>query len=272
MTMLPDPRDAPGQHLPGLRTFPWRFVVYGAVLLYLYADLYLLGGPLKRRIDAARGDQDAEARALAQREGIAGAANGYPIYLADLDLAADEYLLRNGSEVATLSRERLNAIRRKAYGQLEVQRLLWQQNQIKPTPAPEPAVERERARLSAAFETEEDLLETAAALGLDEARLDAFLRDQVSQTAWLESTIAAAIAVSDEEVTARHADWLEDTALVGDPPPPELTAALRAEIRAALEAEKREAAVDMVVNRMLSKAKRRPMGGIDVRDGATADR
>ena len=51
---MPKPATG-GDHLPGLRRFPWRFAVYGVVLLYLLGDLYLFRGPLWQRIQVARG-------------------------------------------------------------------------------------------------------------------------------------------------------------------------------------------------------------------------
>ena len=235
------------EHLPGLRKFPWRLVVYGVVLLYLAADLYWFEGPLQRRIQRMRGE-DGNALEVVRQEGVVATANGYPIRREELDLAVDEYCLRHGLERDSLSRQRINAIRVGVLDDLVVDRLLWYHAKQTPVEVPEGAVEAELARLRSGFESEEAMREAAAKRGFGDGRLEDYLESQAMQTAWVEAKIAEHIAVSEKELLERYEE-LSKEGLAG-----EAFEAMRDELEAALEAEKRQWAVDGVIEHLKRKA------------------
>ena len=228
--------------------FPWRFAVYGVVLLYLAGDLYVFNGPLKQRIDVMRGETPGAAE-LAKEEDIVATANGFPIRRGDLELAVSEYCLRRGLDPAALDRKRMNAIRISVRNDLITDRLLWHHANASPVEVPPQVLADLKADLRSRFTSEEEMMAAALARGFTPEGLDAFLESLAHQQVWVETKIAPHIAVSDEEVRARF-DELGDEA-GGD------LDALRDELRATIEAEKRQWAVDGLIDHLGRKAVRR---------------
>ena len=235
--------------MPGLRTFPWRFAVYGVVLLYLAGDLYVFRGPLKRRIEVMRGETPS-ALELAKEEDIVATANGFPIRRGELELAVSEYCFRRGIDEGSLSRERRNAIRVTVRNELITDRLLWHHAQASPVEVPASVLEAVKNDFSSYFRSTEEMETAAAARGFAPGQLDAFLESLAHQQVWVETKIAPHIAVSDEEVLARYR-------VLGDSLGGASFDEAREEVRATLEAEKRQWAVDGLIDHLGRKAVRR---------------
>ncbi len=193
--------------LPGLKKFPWRFVAYLGIVLYLVADLYLIGGPLRRRVEKIRGGGGEAATDLARGQGIVATVNAHPIYREDLDRAVGEYCLRRGLEPGSLPRQRHNAIRVRVLGQLVVDRLIWFHSHHTRVELDGAELEEARARFRRGFVSAEAFESAVAEQGFtDVGQLDAFLENQAMQRAWIERVIAPHIVVTEEEVAARYTE------------------------------------------------------------------
>ncbi len=191
-----------GEPLPGLRRFPWRFVVYIVIILYLAGDLYVFDGPLRRRIDTIRG-RDASAEELAREEGIVATVNAHPIRREELDRAVAEYCLRRGLKVGDLPRQRHNSIRVLVLGELVVDRLIWFHSHHTPAELSAEEIKGAKIRFRRGFISEAEFEKAAASQGFSVERLDAFLENQAMQRAWIERVIAPHITVGEEEIRMR---------------------------------------------------------------------
>ena len=241
------PTPDPGG-VPGLKKFPWRFAVYGVAVLYLAGDLYVFRGPLKQRIEVMRG-RTPDAAALAREEGIVAVANGFPVRRDELALAVGEYCLRRGIDVASLERKRLNAIRVLVLDELIVDRLLWFHAQAAPVSVPESVRAAVREEFESRFSSGEEMEAAARARGFTEGRLEAFLESRALQQAWVERKIAPHIAVTEEELRARYRELGTDAGARFEE--------LREKLHATIEAEKRQWAVDGLIEHLQRKAVRR---------------
>jgi hypothetical protein len=224
-------------------------VAYGVVLLYLAADLYWFGGPLKKRIETIRGETPG-ALELAEKEQIFETANGYPLRMGELELAVSEYCLRRGLDPETIGRKRLNQIRSLVRNQLIDDRLLWQHAKASPVEVPAELMEKAKAEFRGRFASEEAMLTAAEARGFASDGLEAFLESLVQQQVWVETKIAPHIAVSEDEVRARFDE-------LGDEAGAEFEE-MRDELAATIEAEKRRWAVDGLIDHMRRKSTIKP--------------
>jgi hypothetical protein len=244
--MVPHTSD-PG-HLPGLSKFPWRFAVYGVAVLYLAGDLYVFNGPLKQRIDVMRG-QTPDAADLARDENIVATANGYPIRRNELQLAISEYCLRRGIDESTLDRKRRNRIQVLIRNELIIDRLLWFHTDAAPVDVPDSVKAAVREDFRAGFTSDEEMLAAARARGFSKERLDAFLDSQAHQQVWVETKIAPHIVVTEAEARARYEELGEEAGASFEQ--------MRDELEAMIEAEKRQWAVDGLIDHLQRKAVRR---------------
>lgn len=189
--------------------FPWRFGLYAAVILYLFVDLYWLGGPLARRLLPDAADQ-------ARSHGWVARVYGRPITRAELDLAVEAHLFRSGripDDLAALTVDDALGLRLRILDALIEDRILalWARDDAN-LEIDETDVDRDLADLRSGFESDEAFDASLAAQGLNEASLRRRLRDHHRGLAWIENAIADAVTVTDEEVAAFHAAHAEDLA------------------------------------------------------------
>ncbi|MCB1228866.1 MAG: peptidylprolyl isomerase [Verrucomicrobiae bacterium] len=181
--------------------FPWRLLLYAVVILYLIGDLYWLGGPLRKRIDARKAfTHQSLQRAL--EEGWVATVNGEPITRGQLDQATNVYLFRRGKIPADLSPSSLNISRRVALQQLIDDTLVRQYAEADDFPVDPDAVARQIAAFEAQFPDPGNYALRREALGLTEEEVHDLIASQVAQQAWLEKRVAEAAAVTDADIRA----------------------------------------------------------------------
>ena len=198
MADIPTPRPA---------RFPWRFVLYAVVILYLVGDLYWFGGPLRKRVDEQRAFTSYSLdRAL--EEGWVATVNQEPITRGQLDQATTVYLFRRGRTAAEMSPSALRIARRAALQELiddTIVRKYAAADDYEPDPK---AVEIAIERFESQFANPEEQETRMAALGLDRAKLHELISEQVRQRDWIEWRVAEATPVTDadlEEWWQQHA-------------------------------------------------------------------
>lgn len=177
-----------------LKGFPWRVIVYCLVLSYLICDLYLLDGPLRRRIDRARGADDTPLR-----EKWVARVNGEPITRAQLDLAVRLYNFRRGIDTAAATPPNLRLNRLAALDELIADELLRSHARGEPTPVDPARVEESLRRFRSQFSDEESYQRELRFQKLTPAELRAHLEDHLRQIAYAEAAIADGIEVTESE-------------------------------------------------------------------------
>jgi len=183
---------------------PRRYIFYGLSILYLIGDIYWFGGPLKSRIDNRLKGNRVDAEELAIREEIVATVNAHPIRRYDLDRAMEEYCRKNGILLSGISRSRVNAIRLLVLDQLVIDRLIWFHSYHYPVKLSEEEINDALIRFRRGFKSSEEFEEEILLQGFSVNRLDAFLRNQFMQRAWIEKTIEKHIVVSEEEIKERY--------------------------------------------------------------------
>ena len=91
-----------------MKKFPWRSLLYAAVLGYLLLDLKVFDGPLKKSFTKR---QDEAAQAAKEHRWVA-IVNREPITSDQLDLAMYRHLYQRGKEADDIPDKNLNMIRR----------------------------------------------------------------------------------------------------------------------------------------------------------------
>lgn len=191
--------------------------MYTVIILYLAADLYWFGGPLRQRLDARHAfTEQSLQRAL--ENGWVATVNSEPITLSQLDQATAIHLFRQGKTPASLTEKALRVSRRVALQQLIDDTLVRQYAHADHFQPAAESVTRRIAEFEAQFPDPESYASRRGALGLTETELHALLADQVAQAQWLESRVAEATAITDDELRA----WFEKNAATdpgaGNPP------------------------------------------------------
>lgn len=190
MSEIPVPRPA---------RFPWRFLLYAAVILYLIGDLYWLGGPLRKRIDEQKAFTEYSLeQALA--EGWVATVNQEPLTRGQLEQATAAYLFRRGRTPADLSPSALRIARRVALRQLIDDSIIRQYATADGFEANPEIVQEAIASFESQFASTEEQAERMTAVGLDREKLHTLLAEQVRQREWIEWRITDAISVTDADL------------------------------------------------------------------------
>lgn len=190
------PRPARPQRSP----YPWRILAYGAVVIYVFADIYGFQGPLYDFITApATKSQQIRERGL--RENWVAMVNAKPITLAQVDAEVDRQLYRRGKDALDLPATEhfnLRVIALDALINREVLRTFALGNPL----AGETPPEEFASRIKPAFGTADEFDAALAARGenADSRRRAAGERAVVQR--WAEAKIAAAVEPTDSEVAA----------------------------------------------------------------------
>ncbi|MEM9080375.1 MAG: peptidylprolyl isomerase [Verrucomicrobiota bacterium] len=177
----------------------WRVGLYGLALVYLFLDLFVFHGPLRKKI---RGADLASAQAIAEEmeRGVAARVYFQPILLTQIDRAVEERLWREGKGVEGLSSDRLKELRLAAINRLFDEHLLRIKVRFNPERAAVENVELARAVrwFQKRFVTEQEFEEAMAMQGwrgMEE--LGARVGAKLEQEAYLEELVG--IEVSEEE-------------------------------------------------------------------------
>ena len=183
--------------------FPWRAAIYGIVILYIAADIYLFSGPLSRMIDRMQG-RGIEEQVAKVPTGLIATVNARPITVADLDRAVWEYCTVRGIEVDQLEPKRLEIIRTITLSRLIDDINLWEAARLNPVDYDPAEVDIAMAQVRGHFPDEEEFVQRLAAQGMTIETYRQHLADQVHQRKWLEAKAAKYITVSDQEIQHRY--------------------------------------------------------------------
>ncbi len=179
------------------RKFPWRFAVYGLALLYIFLDLSVFHGPMYRHIQ--------EEKAGAERDtygDLAATVNAHPITEAELDAAIRTYCFLRGIKASQVNDARREQIRTVVLNERIDDILIWMYARADPVALPAGAVDEALTVFKSQFQTDEDLEKRLKDQGMDAKRLRAWIEGQTQQRHWIESKIAKAIVVGDEDIAA----------------------------------------------------------------------
>lgn len=193
--------------MPPAKSFVIRLAIYSVGLLYLALDLFVFDGPLNRRIQAARPDSP-EAIAHAKSRGVVARVLGHPIYRSQVERAARECLWFEGRRIGDLEADEAEAVRRAALNDLIDHRLLRfkVQYNAKEHPVDDREIDAAMTRFASRFTSRAEMGAELAAAGIDgEKEMRMRLGARIQQEKYLESRIAADIAVTESEAR----EWFE---------------------------------------------------------------
>lgn len=223
--------------------FPWRVAVYGIVILYLFIDLYWLGGPLSTHL-LKRQQLDPVAR------GWVASVYGQPVTSAQLDTAVQARLFRRGHQLADYSGQSLLALKINVLEDIIQHRVLRTWTSDETIDVPTTTIDAEIVALRSAYPDADTFQATLARQGLTPGSLRIHLRDRLHQQAWIEQTIAPALEITPQEIASyftAHSSSLKTT--TGKRPTLEQASA---EIHTHLENQKRTAAVASLRQQLLT--------------------
>lgn len=187
-----------------LGKFTLRLSIYGAVLGYLAADLFLFQGPIRKKINRATPFTE-EAKALAMQQQIVARVFGYKINQQQLERALHERLWREGKTPSSLSPSSLKLARYAALNDLidhELLRIKAKAHSSELIIEPS-ALEARYARFTSRFESPQELASSLRSQGIaDETALKERIHAQLQQEKYVELKIAPNIKVSEEEALA----------------------------------------------------------------------
>lgn len=174
--------------------FPWRAAIYGVVILYLFADLYWLGGPLSVFINTF-------ATRKASAEGWVAQVYGVPITRREFDEALDAHLLRRGDSLDDYQGEAKFAVQIRVLEDLVEQRVIatWSDGEAVPG-FDGAAVDVAVDTILRSFPGDGAFSAELASRSLDRTTLRHLLEKPVRVAAWIEAKIAPAIVVTDDEI------------------------------------------------------------------------
>ena len=184
--------------------FPWRWMLYGSLALYLFGDLHLFHGPLYRHIESRKNPPP---EAVGPMRWVASV-NGTPITYAQLERGVEKYLWRRGlwkpgETISGISDQRMQLIQQAVREKLIARVLISMYSRSNPLPDFDPGVaDRELELFRSRFEDKE-FAKRLKGQELTEAELREQFEDEAHETAWIDAKTAKAFAVSDEEVR----DW-----------------------------------------------------------------
>jgi|GEM_PF-285971 len=196
--------------IPSRVRFPWRPFLYGAIVLYLVADLRVFHGPLyhyiqKRAGLAKESSEGNSAGKSVSPDSWVATVNAKPITRGRLDQAAERYLFLRGQRYRDARLRIRLQTRMTALEQLIQDDILRQYARLKPLPIPEGEVERRFNEMAGQFGTAEEFQSRLKLQRMTEAELRAELTEDVHITHWIESKIARAIGPTPEEVDTWYA-------------------------------------------------------------------
>ncbi len=188
---------------PRAMVFPWRFIIYGVLALYLVADLHFFHGPLRRHMEARRNPPE-EAKGPLR---WVATVNGVPITERELGRAVDVYLWKRGRSTGDLAGQELTLVRLAVREELIARRLIATYARLNPVQFDTRLAGAEFDRFRSRLDPTQDDFDTRLELqGLTEEKLREQFADEAHELAWIEEKTAVARAVTDDEVRA----WFEE--------------------------------------------------------------
>lgn len=186
-----------------MERFPWRFAVYLAAGLYLFADMAVWRGPLYRRLTrpwAASGEGGAGEQAAV--------VYGRPVTRLELAEALRAYLWQRGETWQALGAEARERVRQLVLEQLVNDRLVRAfrvMNRLD-QPVPEAPVEREVELLRRQFPREGEWAQRLALQARSEEAWRAETREALEDAAWIEEKIRHRLVEITEDLTREWYD------------------------------------------------------------------
>ncbi|MEM7147153.1 MAG: peptidylprolyl isomerase [Verrucomicrobiota bacterium] len=189
---------------PGRPRFPWRIGIYSIVLAYLVVDLFIVHGPLRRRLDANTPNSPAAHSAAKKNQWVARV-NGVPITATQLNRAVAVSNYKRGVNTDTLSSKNFQINRLAALGELIEDQIVASYAQNYPGEISEEQLDTELERFENQFASEEQLKLHLQEQKIDPSNLRNHIADHVRQIAYLENRIKPGILVTEDETR----EWFE---------------------------------------------------------------
>jgi parvulin-like peptidyl-prolyl isomerase len=190
---------------PGRPRFPWRIGIYSIVLGYLLVDLFLVHGPLRRRLDASTPGSPAAHSAARKHQWVARV-NGTPITIAQLNRAIEVSNYKRGVNASKLTPQNRKINRIAALGELIDDQIIASYARNHPAPVSDERIDAELDRFKQQFSDDDELLVHLEEQQIDPQQLRTHIAEHVRQIAYLENRIAPSIIVTDEEAR----DWFKE--------------------------------------------------------------
>jgi parvulin-like peptidyl-prolyl isomerase len=184
-----------------MKKFPWRAMLYGAMLLYLVVDLKFCRGPLRQAMTSRR---DASVEAAARNQWVA-IINLEPVTREQLDLAVARHLHQRGKRPDDIPEKNLAMIKRAVLQTVIDDTLVRQYADGEKFVAPPAEIAAFVESWKSQFTTPEQIAERADDQGLTDEAIASELARIWSRKRWIEKRIAPAVTVTEEEAKA----WFE---------------------------------------------------------------
>lgn len=181
-----------------MKRFPWRFLVYAVVLLYLVLDLKTCQGPLHRAL-LNRRDVTLEE---AQKNRWVAIVNREPITSEQLDLAVYRHLYQRGKAPEEIPDKNYLMIRRATLQSLIDDTLVRQYSEGDQYRAPQEEIDQFIESWESQFSGEEEIEERSEYQDISAEERREELARIWSQKKWIEMRIEPGVDVTDEEVRA----------------------------------------------------------------------
>lgn len=182
--------------------FSLRFGIYLAALIYLVADLYIIKGPLSRRIQASNPNSP-ESIARAKANGVVARVFYNHITRKQLDFAIYERLWLEGKKLSDLTPADQKLITYAALGDLidhELIRVKVAHN-TQELPVSEDEINERLKRFVGKFQSKDELKSAMKSQGIpDETALKNFIAARIQQEKYVALRVDKLITVSDEEI------------------------------------------------------------------------
>ncbi|MEX2581037.1 MAG: peptidylprolyl isomerase [Verrucomicrobiales bacterium] len=191
-----------------MKRFPWRSVLYAALLLYLITDLKFCGGPLRKAIEERR----TSVQEAAEENRWVAVVNQEPLTSEQLDLAVFRHLYQRGMTDADIPEANLAMIRRAALQSLIDDTLVRQYADGDAFEAPAKEIDRFVESWESQFETDEELEERSDLQDISAEERRAELARIWTRKRWLEQRVSPGVDVTDAEVR----EWFEANRTDGD--------------------------------------------------------
>lgn len=193
-----------------LRIFTLRLILYGGILSYLLADLFLFHGPFAKVMEAGN-PFSAKSRLIARSNRVIATISTQPITQGQLDRAVKERLWLSGTKASRTSTDH-KQLRDEALNDLIDHELLRTRSMASGTKVSNEELETRLQRFQARFESEGEMLEAMKSQGIPHMdALRARLAADIQQETYLTLQIGPLTQVSDTEARAwydKHRDAL----------------------------------------------------------------
>ena len=189
-----------------------RLVVYSIGIVYLFLDLFVLDGPLRRKMRRDH-PQSPERIAAAKAQGVVARVYYQPILLSQVDRRVDERMWKEGRKLESLSKEERKLLRLAALNDLIdlhlLSRIKVQFNEPEDSVRPE-EIDAAAERFVKGFENVPELEQGQAQQGWTREELRLRLAAKIHQQKYLDRLIS--VDVSEEEARGFYETHREELA------------------------------------------------------------